>query len=56
MNLAISQFDKVFDQKTNIIVDYWDKMVSKRCPVCGKDTLEWCIIADNQGSEPCIYQ
>jgi len=44
------------EDKYDLLVDYWDKMVSKRCPVCSKDTLEWHIVVDSQGSEPCIYQ
>ncbi len=31
-------------KKYDMLVDYWKKMECKKCPMCGKDTLEWNII------------
>jgi len=30
-------------EKYDMLVGYWQKMESKKCPMCGKDALEWEI-------------
>ena len=58
----IRYYKKMFDKgvltrdKYDILVDFWGKIVSRMCPVCGKDALEWHIVVDCENSEPCFYQ
>lgn len=30
-------------EKYDTLVEYWEKMECKKCPMCGNDTLEWKI-------------
>ena len=58
----IGHYEKMFDKdllpqdKYNSLLDHWNKMENNTCPRCGNGTLEWHIIADNQGSELYVYQ
>ena len=51
-------FDKgvLTRDKYDLLVDFWGKIVSRMCPVYGKDALEWHIVVDCENSKPCFYQ
>jgi len=48
----ISYYEKMLDkglltkEKYDMLIEYWEKMECKKCPVCGKNTLNWIILEE----------